>query len=352
MLNKLIHRNWSAVIAIVLISGLTQPVGAAADEKAKPVAVLSIASVDQLTEGIDYLTQVAGRPDVGMYLQLMSSSILECFDRTRPAGVLITIEDDEPKGVAFLPVRDGDKLLQRLKERMSAEVDDLGNGIKKLESGKGAYFKQQQEWLYFSDHPRHLSHLPRDPEAMLDGLNQQYGVALRILVSNIPSGMKDVADFTIQSGIDREFEEAALKDQGELDAAFAESVRSNMKRWSSTLIHGTDQITVGWVVDVTGRRTYIDVHAQAKDGSSLSQQLRSLTNSRSTFTGFFVDKAAAAFQGSLRLSEEGQEQIGSLISYVRAKAIEGIEADPNVPESFKEHRHQRTGCRRSHGARR
>ena len=214
------------------------------------------------------------------------------------------MEQGQPKGVGFLPVPDGGKLLAMVREKFGAEVDDLGDGIKKLQLGKGAYIKQQGEWLFFTDHPRHLAQLPEDPVSMLGGLDKQYGIAVRFFVGNIPQSVKDVADFSLQTKIDMDLKASPLSDS-EIDAAFLDSLRVNLKKWASTLINDSDQITIGWAVDRQGRRTYIDLNAQAKDGSSLSHQFDSLANSRSTFTGFFVADAAAAFQGSLRSHPTG-----------------------------------------------
>ena len=334
-MNKLIHHFCGPMCLIVLLSLLAPPVAAETEDSVKPVAVLSIASIDHLMDDFAYVTKSAGRSDVGIMLQLMSTSFIQSFDRTRPAGVLITIEDDEPKGVGFLPVPNGDELLEILKDKLGSEIDDLGNGIRKVSLGKGAYLKQQGEWLYFTDHPRHLKRLPEDPVAMLGGLDKEYGIAVRFFVRNIPQNLKDVADFALQTKIDADLSAKELDDP-ELDAAFVASLRKSVKKWTSTLINDSDQITIGWAVDSARRRTYIDLQAQAKDGSSLSRQIRSLMDSRSTFTGFFVDNAAAAFQGSLRVSQQGGEQISSLVEYIRRKAIKGIDADPNAPESFKE----------------
>ena len=89
-----------------------------------------------------------------------------------------------------------------------------------------------------------------------------------------------------------------------------------MKRLSSTLINQADQITIGWAVDGEGRRTYFDLQAQAKSGSSLSNQISALASNRSSFTGFMLEGAAVVFQGSLRVSEKGQDQIASLLDFV------------------------------------
>ncbi len=337
MVKKLIHCVWGPVWAAVLLGALIAPASLPADEDetVKPVVVLSIASVDHLMHDFAYLTKVAGRGEMGGQLQLLVTSFIQDFDRTKPAGVLITIEEGVPKGVGFLPIPDADKALRALREKIGAEVDDLGGGIYKLAMGKGAYLKQQGEWLFFSDNQRNLARLPAHPVAMLGGLESQYAMAVRFYVANIPQGVKDVADYAVQTKIDTQLSPSQLADP-EIDKAFLDSLRASLKKSASTLIHDSDQVTIGWAVDAENRRTYIDLQAQAKDGSTLSHQFESLTDSSSAFTGFLLDNAAVGFQGSLRLSEQGQHEIDGFLQYVRKKMMNGMAADPNTPEEVKE----------------
>jgi hypothetical protein len=319
---------------LTLTSSLTVPTSAVADDTARPIAVLSISSVDHLLEDLGYLTRAAGRADLGMAV-LVSTPFIEAFDRTRPAGVLITIDGDGPKGVGFLPVPDADQLLDVFRNKVGAEVDDLGNGIKKLELGKGAFFKQLGPWLFFTDAPRHLASLPADPAAMLDGLDQEYSIALRFYPRHIPQRFKDVADYTVHTQIDADLKSTQLKNP-QLDEAFVDSLRKTLKNASSSLINDSDQITIGWAVDAGQRNTYVELKAQAKDGSALARQFASLTDSQSTFTGFLLDDAAAAFQGTLNVTDQGKEQISYFLEYVRTQSKKGIEADPEAPNSLNE----------------
>lgn len=324
-----------ASCVIILTSLWARPVTAAAEGSDNPVAVLSVASAERLLEDLTYLTHIMERPDLDNYLQVMRASFLETVDRQRPAGLLITMENSQPKGLGFLPVSDAEKLFGLLERRLGATLNDSGNGIMKLEMGKDAYLKQRGEWLYVTDHPRHLSDLPADPVAMLENLHQDYTVALRIYIRNIPQRLKDVVDYTIQTKIDMELRSHQPGDS-ESAASVANSLRKSMKRWISSLINDSDQVTIGWAVDTPKRRTYLDLHARAKEDSRLSRQLNDLMNNRSTFTGFFVEDAAIAFQGSLRATEEMREQSANVLNYLREKAREAIEADPEAPGQAKE----------------
>ncbi len=144
---------------------------------------------------------------------------------------------------------------------------------------------------------------------MLGGLDQQYAVAVRLHVSNIPQGIRDVTDYAIQTKIDADLKTAADQAEAEIDVAYLQSLRDTLKRWASTLINDSDQITIGWDVDPNTRRTFVELLAQAKEGSALSQQLDSLADCHSAFTGFLQDDAAIAVQGAVQVTDEGQRQV-------------------------------------------
>ena len=320
---------------MVINSVLTVPGTARGEDSIQPVAVLSLAASDELINDFRYIARIVGRPDAGAHLQRVGAPFLENLVPERPAGVFITIEASEPRGVGFLPVPDSKKLLAALQSKLDAQVTKLDNGVIKLEWGKGTYLKQQGEWLYFTDHLHQLSQLPENPVALLDGLQHEYDIAFRLFVRNIPQGLKDVIDFSAQTKIDAVLQASATANS-EIDAAFLKSCRRDMKQTVSTLISASDQITLGLVVDRQTRRARIELQAQAQQGSSLSRQISMVMDNRSTFTGFFMDEAAVSFQGSMRIPQSGQTRISSFLNDLRHKALRGIDADPNAPESVKD----------------
>ncbi|MHB0957942.1 MAG: hypothetical protein ACYC6N_09865 [Pirellulaceae bacterium] len=322
---------WILTALVALVP--SRPVLAA--DAAKPIAVLSFASADHLMGDLVYLTQVAGRSDLGALVQLTGTSFVEGLDRTKPLGVLITIEEDEPKGIGFLAVPDLDKTLQALRDKFSFEVDDLGAGIKKLALGKGVYFKQQEGWVYVSDHPRHLTNLPADPVAMLGGLEKQYSVALRLYIQNIPQNLRDLGLFQLHAQIDSDTRSAKLEDP-EIDGPFLELLQKGLKGSVNVLVNESDQITLGWAVDSQQDQTYFDFQATALPGSSLARQLSELSGNPSTLTGFIMGEAAATLQGTVRISAEHTRHIQALVDYLRKKALKGIDRDPQAPAAMKE----------------
>lgn len=334
MADKLIQ-SIRCASCLIILSGLLAMTGMGSEiDWNNPVAVISFAPAERLTEDFRYLTRITGRQQAATQWQRIGAPLLKHLKPDQPAGMLIAIHKGEPKGVGFLPVPNGNKLFAALESSLGIKAEDVGDELVKLEWGKGAYLKQQGDWLYVADHPRHLSPVPENPAGLLDGLDKQYDIALRLFVRNIPQGLKDVTDFTLRTRIDKTLQSG----QGaapELDKAFLGSVGSSMKKTVSTLINESDQVTLGWSLDSGKRLARLEVQAQAKAGSSLSRQLDSLMDNRSTFTGFFTDDAAMAFQGAIRVPQAGQTRIGATLDYLRAQVLQGIDADPAAPESLK-----------------
>lgn len=319
---------WTILAASLLVG---RPTARAADPP-RPVAVLSIASVDRLMGDFTYLTSRGGRADVSGFIQLLGASLLQDLDRTQPLGVLITIENDVPKGVGFLPVLNLDKVLAVVRDKFNAPVDDLGGGITKVQLGKGAYLKQQGAYLFFSDQPQHLDQLPADPVAVLDGLDTQYDVAVRFYVQHVPSNLRDLAALALHHQIDVAVQNIE-RDDPEIDGPFLALLGREAKASLNVLINQSEQLTVGWGVDSQGGRMHLDLQATAVAGSALAQQWSRLSDGRSLLSGCIVENAAATFQGVAQLSAGGGTQ--AVVEYLRQKALKGIDQDPQAPEALR-----------------
>ncbi len=73
----------SSLLSLVLL-----PLAAThAADPPRPVAVLSIASIDHLMGDFTYLTKLGGRSDVGGFIQMAGASFVQDLDRTKPLGV-------------------------------------------------------------------------------------------------------------------------------------------------------------------------------------------------------------------------------------------------------------------------
>jgi hypothetical protein len=301
-----------------------------AQQEPRPAAVLSVASVDTLLDDFAYLARLAGRSEVSGIVELAAAGFLQEIDRTKPLGVLITVREDEPQGVGFLAVRDLDKLLQLAHDKFAIEVDSLDNGIRKLEVGQGVYLKQHAGWLFFSDHPRHLTSLPADPVALCGGLEQQYSVALRVFVQQIPPGLRDLAAFQLHARIDQDIQAAAIDDPA-LDRPFLESLRGGLKQSVNAFFQQCDQLTVGWAVDSGQQRLFVDLLATAVPDSDMAAAFAELDRAPRTLHGTVVPDAALTFHAGVQLPSQASQAVRTLVAYVRAKALQHLAQDSAAP---------------------
>lgn len=302
----------------------------------KPVAVVSVASYDQLMKDLSYLTAASGRPEVGNIIQFVSEPFARHMDTERPAGVLFTIADGDPKGVGFLPIPDFDELLKVVREKFGAEVEELDNGIMRVTLSQNVYIKQQGEWVFFTDAVRNLNQLPADPSSYLDGLDSKYDVSIRLMVQNIPEDLRDLALKQIKAGLEMQLDPALGGGIGELDEDLARKLQKNWLESITMLIHETDELTMGWAVDSASQRTYVDVVMTAVDGSKFASQMKVLADSKSSFTGFLLPDAAATFQATSKIPSRDVDQTLAVMKFLRQEALKGIDKDPNAPSQLKD----------------
>src|SRR6188474_2227140 len=115
----------------LLTSALPAPARAQA---AKPVAILSLASIRESLNDAGYLTRAAGMEDAGKTSLIIASGLVSGIDKTRPLGMYVLPKGDNFHGIAFLPITDLKMLLEIHKEYLGTPKD-VGDGI--LEIGTG-----------------------------------------------------------------------------------------------------------------------------------------------------------------------------------------------------------------------
>lgn len=330
---RTLRSQWLVPLAVLLGSCLGPAGGRAADNE-RPVAVVAIASTDQLLNDFAYLSRVAGRSDVGGFIHMAAANVVQDIDRTKPLGIFVTLENDEPKGVAFLCVPDLSKLLRVVREKLNAEIEDVGGGVQKIDLGEGIYLRKQGDWLFISDQARHLSHLPSDPVALLGGLEKKYSVAARLHVQNIPPGLRDLGLYQLHAKIDEDLRDVRLEDP-DLDGPFMDSVRAGLKQAVNAIVQQSDQITLGWGVDTQQRHTFVDFQITALPGSTLARLASSLGSGQSELTGFEADGAAVTLVGASQLATGDVAALHAIVEYLRQKSLKGIEKDPQAPAALK-----------------
>ena len=297
-----------------------------------PVAVLSIAGVDELFGDVDYLTKVAGAEEFGNLLKIMASPYTAGIDKTKPWGVVVHAAGDEPEPLAFIPVKDMKLMFTALKDQIG-EPKDAGGGVWEITDPAPMYLKEQAGFAFLSNESKHLKELPAKPEELLSGLNNEYDVALRVYGQNISQDKKDFAVAQMKAQAEKTLERQ-LRELGEDDPQYklAKRLTKSQVGRLEDLINDVDEFTVGWSTDGMARQMHLDVALTAKAGSATAGRVDLLRNNKSQHRGFERVDASVSMRLTAAMEQDDIEQLTAMMDTIEKKALEEIEDDDDLPD--------------------
>jgi len=316
----------SITLALVALGASeTQP---AYGQAGKPIVVASLASSDEILSDILYLTEAAGVGDFGRFGALMASPYTAPLDKARPTGVYATLVDEsDVRVLVFLPVKDLKMLLMTLEEQIG-KPEELGGGVLRVAGDRPQpmYIKEADGWAFVANRQDFLNDLPKDPVAMLDGLDKKYTVAVRLNVCNIPAVLREMAISELKMG----FQDRVAQELDEQQAEVMRKVGGTLLKSVIQFVEETDHLTLGWEVDKSSKKTYLDVSFTAQEGTDLAKQMASIQHAASAFAGFLLPDAAMTLHAHGQSSEADVEQVTAMLDQLRGQAMQGIERDGNL----------------------
>jgi len=319
----------SVLLAVAALAPLVAPAAGmihkAQAQELKPVAVVSIASVEEMLADIGYITTTAGMEDAGKTARLFGSALTAGIDKKRPAGMYVIPKDGDFHAIAFIPVSNLKQLLEIHKEYIG-DPRDAGDGILEIGMDRTAFVKEQGGWAFVAESAEHLTGLPKDPAALLGDLAKKYNIAGKVLVQNVPQELRQTAIDEIKIGLER-----ALENQpGSVDReALAKTSRDAMKQIEQ-VFNEADELTIGFAIDAAGKKTYLDVNVTAKEGSDLAKQMALNAEAKSDFAGVLLPEAAVTLNMTAKLSEADIGQFTSAFATLRTQLTTQIDDDPNL----------------------
>ncbi|MDB4770967.1 hypothetical protein OAG60_02720, partial [bacterium] len=151
--NRLIRRGFlaSAMAMGLLLSapGSWLPQVTAQDSDAaskEPVLVMTLGSVNKLTQDINYVTGVAGQAQAGGMFGLLAGTFTQGLDMTRPIGMVVPMVNGMPQPLALLPTNDIKTVLKRL-EAQTGPYDEEKDGTLRIIVGANViHIQQKGDW--------------------------------------------------------------------------------------------------------------------------------------------------------------------------------------------------------------
>ncbi len=318
----------TAVMATSLAAPLVR-----AQEATKPIALVSISPLDRLLKDTSYLLKACNVPEIGGLVSIMANQYTQGLDRSKPLGVTITLDGQNPTAVIFMPMTDRGQFFGAL-AGMGIEPDDLGDGLFEIDAnGQTIFAKEAGGWMFVAQSEAALSTLPADPSTMLGQLPTQYNLAFRINVQALPAEIKDMVTQQMRIGFERGLAEQRGQTDEEREAArkLGEAQIAQLEQ----LITDTDQLILGWNADSANQKVFIDVGAQFLEGSKMAEQTAALQNLTSDYTAFGFPNGAARFRFSSQITEDDKavqkQNLRNSVSQVEKQ----LEQTDGIPEEAK-----------------
>jgi hypothetical protein len=330
---------WS-VLAFAVVLGTAICARAQDDApEMKPVAVISFSGYAELKRDLEYLGETSGNPDMvkqleGLLTFFTQGQGLAGLDQDKPWGAAAALPEGgigAPNLLVFLPVSDLQKLLGALAQ-LTGEPVDKGDGILEIKKeSNSVYVKEQDGWAYVAQMPDALAKLPVDPLKLLGGLNEQYDLALRLNIQNVPQALRDFAVDAMKQQVERSLQQAQENSDDD-DVQLQPQIARHQVEMLGKAINEIDAITLGWSIDSEGKRALIDLNMTAIEGSDTAKQLASVSNSASKFAGFLMPEALLTAHINSVAQEPDIEQSLAMLGQLRTHIMDSIDEDEDLPD--------------------
>lgn len=331
--------SWMKRAALWLTCAAAALLPVSAQAQDKPIAVISFAGYDSLVADLNYVGELAGRPQLAQGLEGILALVtraqgLAGLDKSKPIGAAISMSDaGQPLPLVFIPVTDLDKLLDAL-QGLVPDVEDLGDGYSKIRvpGGQSVVLKKADGWAYLSMSKDSLSNVPADPTKLLGGLHEKYDLAVQVNVKNIPEQYVQLAVAQLRRGAEQGLRQKPDED----DAVYAkrkEVVESTLEQVAQ-VIEEIDHFTVGFEVDEKDGGAFLDMELAVKPGGKLAEQLvaSEKASKGSLVPGFADDEAVANFHFVSPVLEENAKMMLDLIQMGRDQSAKKIDEDAKIED--------------------
>lgn len=325
MISRLRAGHARSFVPMLLVAlAITQSTAFAQAKKSKVVAVMSVSSVDQVLDNVAYLTEVAGQEDAGQMASMMVKANLGGVDFANPIGMALRTDGEEWVPLGFIPVTDLDKVFETMEESVGAPRD-LGNGIMEVPGFQPIFVKERDGWAFVGQTVEAMDALPKNPIAMLGQMPNEYDIAIRGNIQNVPKEYIDMAVNALQDGVRQ-----GLQNLEEDDRAAQEAMVKIQMEQMETFIKESDKITIGWKTERDKQRTFIDMTFTAIPGGTLAKQMNTMADAKSDFSNFVMRDAAFTMNLASEIPAEQIKTSVEAVEQLKATALKEIKKDDDL----------------------
>lgn len=271
--------------------------------KNEPVLLVTLGSINKLMQDINYITGAAGQPQAGGMFQMMAATFTQGIDTTKPIGIMLPMVDGAPDPIALIPTPDVTTVLDRLKAQIGP-VDELDDGTMAIAVGVNTiYISQQGEWAVLARNRELLKLAPADPMSLFVGMGNDYDIAVRAKVQQIPAEAREMLFSQIRLGLEQGLAQQS-PEEAEATRDMAESSITQLEQ----LVNETEELSFGWNIDSTAKQMVMDVSFEAVPGSDMADMYSFMKPIPSRFASVIRPDSAAYYHAATSISPKAAEQ--------------------------------------------
>ncbi len=336
--NRLIRRGFLAsamAVGFLLAAPSTwlSPVSAQDSDAAsnEPVLVVTLGSVNKLTQDINYVTGVAGQAQAGGMFGLLAGTFTQGMDMTRPIGVVVPMVNGMPQPLALVPTNDIKTVLKRL-EAQTGPYDEEDDGTLRIILGANVvHIQQKGDWAVMGTAKDVLALAPKDPSALFEGMGNKYDLAVRMRMQQIPAETRNMLTTQLKMG----FEQAMALQDGPNAEASREAAENSIKQLEQ-LIEDTDQLQFGFNINQAKKKITVDGSYTAVAGSKLATMYEGSRAIPSQFASVIRENAAAYFHQASSISPDAIKDTKASMEASLTAVRSALDSQPGLSDSQRE----------------
>ncbi|MEM6979303.1 MAG: hypothetical protein AAF539_06500 [Planctomycetota bacterium] len=276
-----------------------------------PVVVVTLGSISQLTQDLNYLSGAIGTPQLGFTFAMMAGTFTQGIDSSQPIGVVVPLVDGTPEPMALIPAADVKSFLKTM-EAQTGPADELDDGTLVIAIGANTVFiRQSGPWAVLARNRAVLDRAPADPGTLIGEMGRDYDIAIKLDVQKIPVSVRDALIGQLRQGF-----EQAMARQAADQADKANEIATSSLEQIEQVIGQTDELMFGIDIDGTNRRVVVDTAFTAVPGSSLADIYEGQRPITSQFASVVRDDAAMYLHAASTVSPETAEQLKSSLQSI------------------------------------
>ncbi len=296
--------------------------GAAQAAEAKPIAVITVNSLDNLFDDANFIGGLMGQPNLAAQYQPMLQGFTPGLDHSRPIGLIVQSDGATPSGALCLPVTDLKQLLAVLKN-FGVMSEEKENGMMEISAqGQTLFARETNGWALLSMMPQMLEGLPDNPGELFAGLTKEYDLGIRVHVQNIPEAYTQMALSQLEAGMEAGMEQ--LEEESEEAFAARREMTSLQVDQIKQAVEELDELTLGVAVDSEGQRTLFDMSYTAISGSKLAEQIALNSDPKTDYAGFLQPDAAMMMSFASKIAESDMAKMEQMFEAARKQISTAI----------------------------